>query len=87
MKPGDLVTLSAYALQSAPLWKWRDMVWIKKKPLVGLVVRVENNPWQEKKSAQSTKRFSTTSTGCKMDPVVDMEEHFITPMVIFLGTI
>ena len=57
MKPVDLVTLSAYALQSAPLWKWRDMVWIKKKPLVGLVVRVENNPWQEKKECSINEKI------------------------------
>ena len=30
------------------MWKWRDMIWKHKKPLVGLVVRVERNPWEEK---------------------------------------
>ena len=43
MKAGDLVTLSAYALKKADLWKWkyeRDAG----KQLVGLVVKVEENP-------------------------------------------
>jgi len=33
------------------------MVWIKKKPLVGLVVRVENNPWQEKKECSINEKI------------------------------
>jgi len=44
MKVGDLVTLSTYALQSDPMWKWKQKVWRDKKPLVGLVVRIEQNP-------------------------------------------
>lgn len=45
MKVGDLVTLSSYCLQRADMWRWRDMIWMQKKPLVGLVMRVEQNPW------------------------------------------
>jgi hypothetical protein len=44
MKAGDLVTLSSYCLQSAPMWPWREKIWKQKKPLVGLVVRVAPNP-------------------------------------------
>ncbi len=49
MKVGDLVTLSSYCLQSAPMWSWRQKIWFEKKPLVGLVVRVEDNPWKASK--------------------------------------
>jgi hypothetical protein len=45
VKSGDLVTLSTYALLKADMWKWKKMVWDDKKPLVGLVVRVEPNPY------------------------------------------
>ncbi len=44
MKAGDLVTLSAYALKKADLWRWKRKVWDENKPLVGLVVKVEDNP-------------------------------------------
>ena len=44
MKIGDLVTLSAYAIKSEPMWTWKRKIWNEKKPLVGLVVRVEENP-------------------------------------------
>ena len=44
MKVGDLVTLSTYAICSEPMWKWKDKIWRHKKPLVGLVVKIEDNP-------------------------------------------
>ena len=44
MKAGDLVTLSTYALCSEPMWRWKRKVWNDKKPLVGLVTRIEANP-------------------------------------------
>ncbi len=44
MKAGDLVTLSSYALKKADLWTWKARGERDKKPLVGLVVRVEQNP-------------------------------------------
>ena len=44
MKAGDLVTLSSYALKSEPMWMWKDKIWRHKKPLVGLVVKMEDNP-------------------------------------------
>lgn len=44
MKVGDLVTLSSYALQSEPMWRWRQRIWKEKQPLVGLVIRIEKNP-------------------------------------------
>jgi hypothetical protein len=44
MKIGDLVTLSSYAIKSEPMWMWKDKVWRHKKPLVGLVVKIEENP-------------------------------------------
>tara|TARA_R110002020_G_scaffold37239_19_gene112620 strand:+ start:190 stop:453 length:264 start_codon:yes stop_codon:yes gene_type:complete len=39
MKTGDLVTLSSYCMKSEAMWTLRN-----KKPLVGLVVRIEKNP-------------------------------------------
>jgi hypothetical protein len=44
MKAGDLVTLSTYALCSEPMFMWKDRIWRHKKPLVGLVVKIEDNP-------------------------------------------
>jgi len=44
MKVGDLVTLSSYALQSEPMWPWRQKIWKDKQNLVGLVIRIEKNP-------------------------------------------
>ena len=44
MQVGDLVTLSSYALQSEPMWTWRERVWKQKKPLVGLVIRIAKPP-------------------------------------------
>ena len=44
MKVGDLVTLSTYALCSEPMFRWKDKIWRHKKPLVGLVVKIEDNP-------------------------------------------
>jgi hypothetical protein len=46
MKVGDLVTLSAYALTRSDLWKWQKMVWEDKKSLIGLIVKVELNPYR-----------------------------------------
>ena len=58
MKVGDLVTLSTYCLQKADMWRWRDMIWKENKPLVGLVVKVEDNPWQHKiKCSTNEKTF------------------------------
>jgi len=44
MKIGDLVTLSSYALKSEPMWMWKDKIWRHEKSLVGLVVKIEDNP-------------------------------------------
>ena len=44
MKVGDLVTLSSYSLCSQPMWTWKHKIWNQKKPLMGLVVKVEDNP-------------------------------------------
>ncbi len=57
MKAGDLVTLSAYALQSEPMWKVRELVWKQKKPLVGLVVRTEENPYNHSWTSKNEKTF------------------------------
>ena len=57
MKEGDLVTLSTYALQMTDLYKWRNMVWKQKKPLVGLIVSVEDNPYCRSYTSQNEKRF------------------------------
>lgn len=45
MKVGDLVTLSTYALQSEPMWRWRRKITHENKSLMGLVVRIEENPY------------------------------------------
>jgi hypothetical protein len=57
MKVGDLVTLSAYAMQSEPMWRLRQKVWNNKKPLVGLVVRVEENPYGHSFTSKNEKTF------------------------------
>lgn len=57
MKVGDLVTLSAYAVQKADMWKLRKMLWEEKKPLVGLVVRVEENPYAHNWTSKNEKMF------------------------------
>ena len=57
MKAGDLVTLSAYALQKADLWKVRELVWKQKKPLVGLIVRTEENPYNHDWTSKNEKTF------------------------------
>jgi len=44
VKVGDLVTLSTYSLCSEPMFMWKDKIWRHKKPLVGLVVKIEANP-------------------------------------------
>ena len=57
MKVGDLVTLSAYAMQSEPMWRLRDMVWKHKKPLIGLVVRMEENPYGHSWTSKNERVF------------------------------
>ena len=57
MKVGDLVTLSSYCLQTAPMWTWREKVWIQKKPLIGLVVKIEDNPFIRKNTSENEKKY------------------------------
>ena len=57
MKVGDLVTLSAYAVQSAPMWRLRKTLWEDKKPLVGLVMRVEENPYNHSWTSKNESKF------------------------------
>tara|TARA_Y100001937_G_C6978644_1_gene266661 strand:- start:264 stop:548 length:285 start_codon:yes stop_codon:yes gene_type:complete len=57
MKVGDLVTLSAYALQKADLWNVRQIVWKQNKPLIGLVIRVEDNPYKHSYTSKNEKKF------------------------------
>ena len=57
MKVGDLVTLSSYAVQKADMWRLRKMLWEDKKPLVGLVVRVEENPYSHSWTSKNEKTF------------------------------
>ena len=44
MKVGDLVTLSSYAKNSNDLGAWNERLYPKKPKLIGLVVRMEENP-------------------------------------------
>ena len=57
MKVGDLVTLSAYCMQKADFWRVRDIVWKQKKPLIGLVTRVEQNPYNHSWTSKNEKTF------------------------------
>ena len=57
MKVGDLVTLSAYAMQSEPMWTVRRKVGGANKPLMGLVVRVEENPYNHSWTSKNEKTF------------------------------
>ena len=57
MKVGDLVTLSAYAMQSEPMWRLRQKVWGDKKPLIGLVVKMEENPYGHSWTSKNEKVF------------------------------
>lgn len=57
MKVGDLVTLSTYALNSEPMWNLKQKVMKHKKPLVGLVVRVKDNPWTYSWTSANEKKF------------------------------
>ena len=57
MKAGDLVTLSAYCMQKEDFWRVRELVWKHKKPLVGLVVRVEKNPYDHKWTSKNERTF------------------------------
>ena len=57
VRVGDLVTLSSYCLQTAPMWTWRQKIWFDKKPLVGLVVKVEDNPWQSRREISSNEKI------------------------------
>jgi len=56
MKAGDLVTLSSYALKKADLWRWKYDV-EQGKPLVGLVVKVEENPRTYRWTSKNEKTF------------------------------
>ena len=38
------------------MWTWRQKIWFDKKPLVGLVVRVEDNPWQSKREVSTNEK-------------------------------
>jgi hypothetical protein len=53
LKVGDLVTLSSYCLQRTDMRRWRNDIWFEKKPLVGLIVKIEENPWKESKKFMS----------------------------------
>tara|TARA_R110002020_G_C16226849_1_gene768050 strand:- start:1044 stop:1328 length:285 start_codon:yes stop_codon:yes gene_type:complete len=57
MKVGDLVTLSTYAMKSEPMWALRKTVWQAKKPLVGLVVKIEENPYNRSWTSKNEGKF------------------------------
>ena len=52
-----MVTLSTYCLQTAPMWRLRGLLWTDKKPLVGLVVRVEKNPYTRDHTSKNEREF------------------------------
>ena len=55
MKVGDLVTLSSYCLQTGAMWRWKERIWKQKKPLVGVIIQVEKNPWHKSWSSPNEK--------------------------------
>ena len=57
MKVGDLVTLSSYVLQTAPMWKWQRRSWHDKKPCVGLVTKIRDAPWISKDMSDNQKVY------------------------------
>jgi hypothetical protein len=57
VKVGDLVTLSSYALQKADLWSVRQKVWKENRPLIGLIIRVEDNPYKHSYTSKNEKKF------------------------------
>lgn len=57
MKAGDLVTLSTYCMKSEPMWGLRKKVWEDKKPLIGLVMSIEDNPWVRSWTSKNESRF------------------------------
>ena len=44
MKAGDLVTLSSYGENSQSLLRWNPRVYSNKPKLIGLVVKIDDNP-------------------------------------------
>ena len=57
MKAGDLVTLSSYSMKSEPMWMVRKKVWEDKKPLLGLVLRIEENPYLRPWTSKNEGKF------------------------------
>jgi len=57
VKVGDLVTLSTYALQSAPMWSWRNKIWKQNKNVIGIIINVENNPHITKHTSDNEKKY------------------------------
>jgi len=56
MKVGDLVTLSSYAKQSASLCRWNNRIF-NKPDLVGIVVRIEENPYKRSYTSKNESIF------------------------------
>jgi len=57
MKVGDLVTLSSYVLQTAPMWKWRRHVWHNKKNVIGMIINVQDNPNITEHTSDNEKKY------------------------------
>ena len=57
MKAGDLVTLSTYSLMTEPMWKWKQQVWHEKKNLIGVVVKVVDNPVIRSYTSENQKKY------------------------------
>ena len=56
MKVGDLVMLSSYGLNMAPMWNWRREA-AKGKCPVGIVVKVRDNPRIYEWTSENDKTF------------------------------
>lgn len=56
MKVGDLVMLSSYGLNMAPMWNWRREAKKGKCP-VGIVVKVRDNPRIYEWTSENDKTF------------------------------
>ena len=57
MKVGDLVTLSSYVLQTSAMYPWRRKVWHDKKDIIGLVIRVQDNPNICEHTSENEKKY------------------------------
>ena len=57
MRVGDLVTLSTRCLLTSPMWKWHHRVWREKKNLIGIITKIEDNPFICEDTSENQKLY------------------------------